>query len=511
MTTVAGDGTQQAAVDNILAKGSPIAEPTGVAFDADGNIYIADGLHHRIRLVTKSTGIISTIAGTGTAGFSGDGGQATAANLNLPRNVALDAAGDVYIADTDNHCIRKVTKSTGVITTVAGTGTKGFNEDGQLATTAQLFSPNGLAFDAEGNLYIADTYNHRVRKVTKSTGIISAVAGDGFQGLGGNLATNSGLYYPHNIALDAEGNVFIADSYDNEIRMVTKKTGFISTLVGLTTSTGSALPGFSGDGGDGKVAALNTPLGLAVDAGGNIFIADFGNNAIRLWTKDTGIITTVAGRGQSTAEGTDATSFQLNGPVNINISPSGVLYISDTNANYVRSFTPKVAPTSSPTASPTLEPSAVPTVEPTESPIPERTRKPTNTPTAKPTESPVFSPTKKPTNTPTEQPTYFLFTSAPSDAPSTKRSKKPTMSPEMDTNSPTVKQSSNVVTNYPSEAPNMLPSDPKPSKAPANVNVTSRPTKAKCPCRTVKRPTRAPTVRPPSKKPSTKRPSRKSP
>ena len=152
MTTVAGDGTQQAAVDNILAKGSPIAEPTGVAIDADGNIYIADGLHHRIRLVTKSTGIISTFAGTGTDGFSGDGGQATAANLNLPRNVALDAAGDVYIADTDNHRIRKVTKSTGVITTVAGTGTKGFNEDGQLATTAQLFSPNGLAFDAEGNL-----------------------------------------------------------------------------------------------------------------------------------------------------------------------------------------------------------------------------------------------------------------------------------------------------------------------------------------------------------------------
>jgi sugar lactone lactonase YvrE len=500
MVNVAGDGSQSDAVDGILATSSSVAEPTGTAIDADGNIYIADGLHHRIRLVTKSTGIMTTFAGTGEPAFSGDGGLATAAALNLPRAVVLDSAGNLYIADTNNHRIRKVTKSTGFITTVAGTGVAGFSEDGILATLSKLFSPNGVAVDAEDNLFIADTYNHRVRKVTLSTGIISAVAGDGFQGLGGELATNAGLYYPFNIALDTDGNVYIADSYDNAIRKVTKKTGFISTIVGAITASGSAPPGFSGDNGDAKLASLNTPTGLAVDAGGNIFIADFVNNAIRLWTKDTGIITTVAGRGDSLVDGSDATAFKLNGPVNVNISPSGTLYISDTNANYIRSFTPKVAPTSAPTASPSLEPTPEPTSEPSEGPTIRPSRRPTSSPTAAPTDSPVFSPTKKPSNSPTEQPTYYNPTFVPTDSPAMKGSKKPTMSPSVMTNTPTVKQSSRGVTESPSTAPNTMPTN---TKAPA---LSSKPTKAKCPCRIMKKPTCVPTVSRPTKMPTPKRP-----
>jgi trimeric autotransporter adhesin len=181
--------------------------PSGVAIDASGNIYIADTGNNRIRMVTKSTDIITTVAGDGSYGDKGDGGLATSATLNYPNGIAIDASGNIYIADTDNHRIRMVTKSTDIITTVAGDGSSGFSGDGGLATSARLYYPQGVGIDVSGNIYIADTANHRIRMVTKSTGIITTVAGDGsydFSGDGG-LATSARLDYPNGIAMMHQG------------------------------------------------------------------------------------------------------------------------------------------------------------------------------------------------------------------------------------------------------------------------------------------------------------------
>ena len=170
-------------------------------------------------MVTKSTGIITTVAGDGTGGYTGDGGLATSARLYYPRGVAVDASGNIYIADTGNNRIRMVTKSTGIITTVAGDGTRGYTGDGGLATSAGLYNPQGVAVDASVNIYIADYANHRIRMVTKSTGIITTVAGDGqygYTGVGG-LAT---LYYPEGVAVDASGNIYIADTGNHRVRLV---------------------------------------------------------------------------------------------------------------------------------------------------------------------------------------------------------------------------------------------------------------------------------------------------
>ena len=499
VTTVAGDETQNAAVDGLLARASALFEPTSVAVDADGNMYIADSLHNRIRLVTKSTGFMTTVAGKGTAGDSGDGQAATQAELNVPRTVIIGASGNLYIADTDNHRIRMV--KNGIITTVAGTGVLGFNQDAQLATKAQLASPNGVAVDAEGNIYIADTYNHRIRMVSGNTGMISTVAGDGYSGFSENgvPAINSGLTYPFAIAVDASGNIFIADTLDHMIRKVTKSTGFISTLVG----TGAA--SYTGDNGDGQSATLYYPTSIALDAGGNIFICDFVNNVIRYWTKDTGIVTTVAGGGTSTADGNPARDFQFRGPVGISADPSGTLYISDTNNNVIRKFEPRFAPTSSPTATPTLVPSAGPSQEPTELP--------TELPTMKPSKSPTLPPSRRPSETPKNIPRSRYPTHQPSCFPSEVPVYEPTEMPvstrrptkipsRAPTAEPSVRQSSNSFTLGPSAS---VPTD----ASPQDGSPTMKPIKAKCPCRNGRKPTHIPTAAPPTKRPTVKRPSRK--
>jgi hypothetical protein len=273
ISTVAGNGIGGDSGDGGAATAAQLWDPRGVAVDAAGKLYIADSGRHRIRKVTPD-GIITTVAGNGIEGYSGDGGAATAASLRWPYGVAVDATGNLYIADADNHRIRKVTQD-GIITTVAGNGIGGYSGDGGAATAASLYYPRDVAVDAAGNLYIADSDNHRIRKVT-SAGIITTVAGKGTGGYSGDggAATSASLLWPHGVAVDATGNLYIADKNNNRIRKVTP-SGIISTVAG------NGAYGYSGDGGPATAASLQWPHGVAVDAAGNLYIADTSNHRIR--------------------------------------------------------------------------------------------------------------------------------------------------------------------------------------------------------------------------------------
>ena len=286
---MAGNGVQGYGGYGGLATSAAITVEN-VAVDASGNIYFVDPNNNLVRMVTKSTGIITTVAGGNGYGYSGDGGLATAAQLNYAQSVVIDTSGNIIIADTDNNCIRMVTKSTGIITTVAGYGLNGYSGDGGLATSATLNNPYGVAVDTSGNIIIADTYSNSIRMVTKSTGIITTVAGGngyGYSGDGG-LATAATLNRPYCVAIDVSGNIIIADSSNNRIRMVTKSTGIITTVAGGG--------GSFKDGGLATSAFFKYLLRFAVDSTGNIYICDY--YRIRKVTKSTGIITTVAGTGE---------------------------------------------------------------------------------------------------------------------------------------------------------------------------------------------------------------------
>jgi hypothetical protein len=281
ITTVAGNGTQGYSGDGGQATNAKLNYPTGIAFDAGGNMFIADQLNNCIRKVTTA-GIISTIAGTGfgagtvscTPCYSGDGGQATAAKLNNPTIITIDAIGNLYIADYANYRIRMV-NTAGIISTIAGNGTAGYSGDGGQATNAELNASIDVVFDIAGNLYIADFYNYRVRKVT-TTGIISTIAGNGTLGFSGDggQATNAELDDLDGVCFDAAGNLYIADEGNSRIRMV-NTAGIISTIAGDGTA------GYSGDGGQATAAELYVPLQITFDAAGNLYLADAGNNRIR--------------------------------------------------------------------------------------------------------------------------------------------------------------------------------------------------------------------------------------
>ena len=242
--------------------------------DGAGNLYISDQSNQRIRKVTAATGIITTVAGNGTAGYSGDGGPATSAELNFPAGVAVDSAGNLYIADYNNSVIRKVHTS-GIMTTVAGNGTGGYSGDSGPATSAELYLPIGVAVDGAGNLYIADTGNQHIRKVDAS-GIITTVAGNGTAGYSGDggLAISAQLDRPTSAAVDSAGNLYIADTGNQRIRKV-NASGIITTVAGNGTN------GYSGDSGPATIAELYNPVGVAVDGAGNLYIADLSNQRIR--------------------------------------------------------------------------------------------------------------------------------------------------------------------------------------------------------------------------------------
>jgi sugar lactone lactonase YvrE len=281
ITTVAGNGASGYSGDGGAATNASMKNPQGVALDALGNLFIADENNQRIRKV-DTNGLITTVAGNGSYGYSGDGGAATNASLYYPAGTALDALGNLFIADEDNQRIRKV-DTNGIITTVAGNGSYGYSGDGGAATNASLRDPVGVAVDAYGNLFIADSFY--VRKVD-TNGLITTVAGNGVQTYSGDggAATNASLWYPESVAVDASGNLFIADRLNSRIRMV--NAGGL-----ITTVAGNGSYGYSGDGGAATNASLNYPDGVAVAASGDLFIADSFNGRVREVIPDSGPLT----------------------------------------------------------------------------------------------------------------------------------------------------------------------------------------------------------------------------
>ncbi len=331
ITTVAG-GPFGYVGDNAAATSALLFQPTSTAVGPDGAVYIADAFHNLVRKVVN--GVITTVAGTGAPAYTGDNGPATSATLNTPWSVAVDTAGNLYISDAANSVIRKV--SGGVITTVAGTGTASFTGDNGAATSATLNAPGGIALDAAGNLYIADVGNNRVRRV--SGGIITTVAGNGTATFAGDglAATSASLNEPLDVKVDAAGNLYIADFGNSVVRMVTNPAagGIISTIAG----TGAV--GFGGDNGPATGAQLSNPEGVALDAAGDLFIADTGNNLIRQVTS--GTITTIAGNGTASYSGDNgpAVGAGLNAPIGVATDSTGRIFVADFSNNLIRVMNP---------------------------------------------------------------------------------------------------------------------------------------------------------------------------
>jgi sugar lactone lactonase YvrE len=392
-----------------------------LAVDATGNVYVADQQNNKVRMITRSTGFITTVAGMGPSGSTGDYGLATFAMLNYPYDVAVDSSGNIFIADTGNYKVRLVTKATGFITTYAGTGTFGSSSDYTMATNAQLMNPRGVAVDSSGNLYIADSGNYKVRLVTRNTGMITTFAGMGFQGTSGDSSPAIGAFlsYPSAVTLDSSDNVYIGDAY--RVRLVTRSNGIITTIAG------TGMYGSTGDGFFATSATFGYIYGVAVDASGNVYVADEFSYNVRLVTRSTGIITTFAGQGGqygTTGDGGAATSALLLYPAGVAVDASGNVFISDAGSNKIRevaaadsavrychlpffaNFLSHVTRLSCPrlASQPSVQSTALPTPLHT-GPSSQPTQQPTADPTGQPTGQPVAHPTSQPTQQPTSRPT----------------------------------------------------------------------------------------------------------
>jgi uncharacterized protein (TIGR03437 family) len=336
ISTAVGNGAAGYSGDGGPAAKAELNDPNGVAVDTAGNLYIAEFLNHRVRKVS-ATGTITTVAGTGAAGFSGDGGPATDASLNEPFRVALDKAGNLYISDYGNFRVRKVTVD-GTIATVAGNGNPSSSGDGGPAISASIDSPGDLVLDSAGNLFIAsgafvgEGRADVIRKVT-SDGLITTVVGNGTAGYSGDggPATSASLHAPEGLAIDSAGNLFIADQINQRIRKV---SGGI-----ITTVAGNGVAGYAGDGGPAGGAELSGPAGISFDAAGNLYIADRDNNRIRVLLTD-GTISTVAGTGEAayTGDGVPATSAALSSPRSLAMW-AGAVYVADAGNERVRLLT----------------------------------------------------------------------------------------------------------------------------------------------------------------------------
>jgi len=333
ISTAAGTGSGFFGGDGGPATSATLAQLAGLALDAAGNLFIADSSNHRVRKV-DTNGNISTVAGNGAGGYGGDGGLATAASLFFPDGQAVDANGNLYIADTRNQRIRRVDATTHVISTVAGTGTSGYSGDGGPAGSALLSFPEDVAVDALGNIYIADGNNNRIRKVDTS-GNISTVVGTGAAGSSGDggPALAATLRFPYSVAFDASGNMYIADRNNQLVRKVDATTHIISTVAGT-----AGMAGYSGDGGPASNARLYYPESMAFDAYGNLYIADSQNSAVRKVDIFTHNISTVAGSGTYgfSGDGGPATSAMLAGPSGVAVDGSGNLFIGDSGNHHVR-------------------------------------------------------------------------------------------------------------------------------------------------------------------------------
>jgi len=339
---VAGDGSFGLPVlDGSAATSASLSNPTGIAVDGAGNQFIADRGHNLIRKVTAATGIISTLAGNGAPAYTGDGLASTdpGVSLNAPSSVALDSIGNVYIADTANNVIRKITAATGLIATVAGTGQPGATGDGGPATAAMLNQPQGVTIDGSGNLYIADTANHRIRRID-ATGAITTIAGAGLPGYQGDSGSASAAYLnlPRAVAFDPAGNMFIPDSANNVIREVIAVNGVITPNSTIITYAGTGVTGDTGDGAAATRATLLAPAGVAADAAGNLYIADTGNSSIRKVSSTTGLISTIARNNAGVYIYNDRGPYPVSiwGPTALFLDGAANLYFADSLNNRIR-------------------------------------------------------------------------------------------------------------------------------------------------------------------------------
>lgn len=334
ITTAVGTGEKGFAGDGGPASEALLNGPFDVAFDRAGNLYFSDTFNHRIRRVEAATGIIATIAGNGEAGFGGDGGPATAAALKEPYGVVVDRAGNIYTADRLNRRVRRIDASSGVITTLAGTGEAACSGDGGPAARAGLAEPNGLALDLdERRLYIADVADHRVRVVDLASGVVETFAGTGVAEHGGDgaPAREARIFGARAVKVASDGTVYILERQGSSLRAVDPATGIIQTIAGTTGR------GYSGDGGPAAASVFNAPKEMALDRDGGLLIVDTENHAIRRIDGASGIVTTVAGgRRGGQGDGGPAAEAGLDRPHGAVVGPDNAIYIGDTNNHRIR-------------------------------------------------------------------------------------------------------------------------------------------------------------------------------
>ena len=335
ITTAVGTGEKGYAGDGGPASRALLNGPFDVGFDAHGNLYFSDTFNHCIRRVDARTGVITTCAGCGEAGYSGDGGPAGHARFNEPYGIAVDIAGNIYVADRHNHCVRRIDGTSGIVTTFAGNGSSGFAGDDGQASQAGMVEPNGLALDpAQTRLFIADVADHRVRVVDLASGVIWTFAGTGepeHSGDGGP-ATAAGIYGARAVKVAADGTLYILERQGSTLRAVDPRTGIITTVAG----TGDRA--YGGDDGPALAASFNAPKELAIDREGNLLIVDTENHAIRRVDLRTRTVATIAGSGRQGGDGDGgpARAAALDRPHGAAVAADGAIYIGDTNNHRIR-------------------------------------------------------------------------------------------------------------------------------------------------------------------------------
>ena len=332
ITTVAGTGERGYDGDGGAATAARLSEPFMCAFDPEGNLYLAEAQNHCVRRVDRTSGIIVTIAGTGEQGYSGDSGPATRATFNQPYSLQVDANGDVFVVDRLNYVIRKIDAATGIITTVAGTGEAGYGGDGAPATAARFREPNDCFLDGRGGLLITDIQDQRVRRLDLASGVITTFAGNGAKERTGDglPATEASILGARAVCMDGAGNTYIAEREGNGIRMVDSQ-GIMHTLAG----TGQF--GYDGDGGPALEATWGAPKAIRCDHLGNLLVVDTENHAIRRIEASTGIVTTIAGgRLGGEGDGSVATDAGMDRPHGLDLDAQGNIYIADSNNHRVR-------------------------------------------------------------------------------------------------------------------------------------------------------------------------------
>lgn len=343
ITTAVGTGERGYAGDGGPAAQALLNGPFDVGFDANGNLYFSDTFNHCIRRVDKRTNIITTVAGCGEAGYSGDGGPSTLARFNEPYGIAVDKAGNIFVADRHNHCVRRVDRASGIVTTFAGDGSSGFSGDDGPAARAAMVEPNGLAFDpAQTRLYITDVADHRVRVVDLASGIIWTFAGTGeaeHSGDGGP-ATAAGIHGARAVKVAADGTVYILERQGSTLRAIDPHTGIITTIAG----TGARA--YAGDGGPALAASFNAPKELTIDGAGNVLVVDTENHVIRRVDRRTRSVATIAGSGRQGGDGDGgpALAAALDRPHGAAVAADGSIYIGDTNNHRIRKLARPRAP-----------------------------------------------------------------------------------------------------------------------------------------------------------------------